>query len=164
MLQWTLGYTCLFQFWFPQCVCPAVGIKIFKTYYLRAYLLTSDPSLKTLTVFLLLLESTSFLWSGSFLHLRSHCYIIFPLATPEGQCSNLSQSLTFAKLYAPQNLHSSLGFICVPTVPGAFSWVSLALFLNTPHLMIISSTPRPHIKNPSLKREVLRSKIKLLSI
>ena len=26
MLQWTLGYTCLFQFWFPQCVCPAVGL------------------------------------------------------------------------------------------------------------------------------------------
>ena len=21
-----LGYTCLFQFWFPQCVCPAVGL------------------------------------------------------------------------------------------------------------------------------------------
>ena len=26
MLRWTLGYTCLFQFWFPQCVCPAVGL------------------------------------------------------------------------------------------------------------------------------------------
>ena len=26
MLQWTLGYTCLFQFWFPRCVCPAVGL------------------------------------------------------------------------------------------------------------------------------------------
>ena len=25
MLWWTLGYTCLFQFWFPLCVCPAVG-------------------------------------------------------------------------------------------------------------------------------------------
>ena len=23
---WTLGYTCLFQFWFPQCVCPEVGL------------------------------------------------------------------------------------------------------------------------------------------
>ena len=23
---WTLGYTYLFQFWFPQCVCPAVGL------------------------------------------------------------------------------------------------------------------------------------------
>ena len=22
----TLGYTCLFQFWFPRCVCPAVGM------------------------------------------------------------------------------------------------------------------------------------------
>ena len=22
----TLGYTCLSQFWFPQCVCPAVGL------------------------------------------------------------------------------------------------------------------------------------------
>ena len=22
----TLGYMCLFQFWFPQCVCPAVGL------------------------------------------------------------------------------------------------------------------------------------------
>ena len=21
-----LRYTCLFQFWFPQCVCPAVGL------------------------------------------------------------------------------------------------------------------------------------------
>ena len=21
-----LGYTCLFQFWFPQCICPAVGL------------------------------------------------------------------------------------------------------------------------------------------
>ena len=26
MLQWTLGYTCLFLFWFPWCVCPAVGL------------------------------------------------------------------------------------------------------------------------------------------
>ena len=26
MLQWTLGYTCLFQLWFPQCICPAVGL------------------------------------------------------------------------------------------------------------------------------------------
>ena len=26
MLQWTLGYTCLFQFWFPRCVCPAVEL------------------------------------------------------------------------------------------------------------------------------------------
>ena len=24
MLQWTLGYMSLFQFWFPRCVCPAV--------------------------------------------------------------------------------------------------------------------------------------------
>ena len=24
--RWTLGYTCLFPFWFPQCVCPAVGL------------------------------------------------------------------------------------------------------------------------------------------
>ena len=24
VLQWTLGYMCLFQLWFPQCVCPAV--------------------------------------------------------------------------------------------------------------------------------------------
>ena len=21
-----MGYTCFFQFWFPQCVCPAVGL------------------------------------------------------------------------------------------------------------------------------------------
>ena len=26
VLQWTLGYTCLVQFWFPRCVCPAVGL------------------------------------------------------------------------------------------------------------------------------------------
>ena len=26
VLQWTLGYTCLFQFWFPWCVCPAVRL------------------------------------------------------------------------------------------------------------------------------------------
>ena len=26
MLWWTLGYTCLFQFWFPWYVCPAVGL------------------------------------------------------------------------------------------------------------------------------------------
>ena len=26
VLLWTLGYTCLFPFWFPQCVCPAVGL------------------------------------------------------------------------------------------------------------------------------------------
>ena len=26
MLWWTLGYTCLFGFWFPQCVFPAVGL------------------------------------------------------------------------------------------------------------------------------------------
>ena len=25
VLQWTLGYTCLFQFWIPQCVCPVGG-------------------------------------------------------------------------------------------------------------------------------------------
>ena len=26
MLRLTVGYTCLFPFWFPQCVCPAVGL------------------------------------------------------------------------------------------------------------------------------------------
>ena len=26
MLRWTLGCTCLFQFWFPWCVCPTVGL------------------------------------------------------------------------------------------------------------------------------------------
>ena len=26
MLQWTLGYTCLSQLWFPRCVCPALGL------------------------------------------------------------------------------------------------------------------------------------------
>ena len=31
MLQWTLGYTCLFQFWFLQCVCPAVGLHLIST-------------------------------------------------------------------------------------------------------------------------------------
>ena len=26
VLWWTLGSTCLFRFWFLQCVCPAVGL------------------------------------------------------------------------------------------------------------------------------------------
>ena len=26
VLQWTLGYTCLFQLWFPQGICPVVGL------------------------------------------------------------------------------------------------------------------------------------------
>ena len=26
MLRWTLGCTCLFQFWFLWCVCPALGL------------------------------------------------------------------------------------------------------------------------------------------
>ena len=26
MLQLRLGYTCLFHFWFPHCVCPTVGL------------------------------------------------------------------------------------------------------------------------------------------
>ena len=26
MLWWTLGCTCLFQIWFPWCVCPGVGL------------------------------------------------------------------------------------------------------------------------------------------
>ena len=26
VLWWTLGYMCFFQFWFPHCVCPAVGL------------------------------------------------------------------------------------------------------------------------------------------
>ena len=26
MLRWTLGCTCLFQIWFPWCVCPGVGL------------------------------------------------------------------------------------------------------------------------------------------
>ena len=24
--QWTLGYMCFFQFWFPLCICPAMGL------------------------------------------------------------------------------------------------------------------------------------------
>ena len=28
VLRWTMGYTCLFPFWFPQCVCPAVGLLV----------------------------------------------------------------------------------------------------------------------------------------
>ena len=34
----TLGYMCLFQFWFPQCVCPAVGLLDHK-----AVLFPDDP-------------------------------------------------------------------------------------------------------------------------
>ena len=36
VLQWTLGCTCLFQIWFPQCVCPEVGLlgQSFKSQYL----------------------------------------------------------------------------------------------------------------------------------
>ena len=26
MLQWTMGYMCLFQFWFPQGICLGVGL------------------------------------------------------------------------------------------------------------------------------------------
>ena len=28
VLRWTLGCTCLFQFWFPWCVCPPVGLLV----------------------------------------------------------------------------------------------------------------------------------------
>ena len=28
MLRWTLGCMCLFQFWFPWCVCPGVGFLV----------------------------------------------------------------------------------------------------------------------------------------
>ena len=30
MLRWTLGYLCLFPFWFSQCVCPAVILNLFQ--------------------------------------------------------------------------------------------------------------------------------------
>ena len=26
VLRWTLGHTCLFEFWFPLCVCPVVEL------------------------------------------------------------------------------------------------------------------------------------------
>ena len=28
MLRWTLGYMCLFQIWFPWCLCPGVGFAV----------------------------------------------------------------------------------------------------------------------------------------
>ena len=31
VLWWTLGYTHHFHFWFPRCVCPAVGLLGYKT-------------------------------------------------------------------------------------------------------------------------------------
>ena len=31
MLRWTLGCTCLFQIWFPWCVCPEVGLLVNRT-------------------------------------------------------------------------------------------------------------------------------------
>ena len=33
MLQWILRYMCLFQFWFPQCVCPAVDSWVIWQFY-----------------------------------------------------------------------------------------------------------------------------------
>ena len=33
VLQWILGYMCLFQFWFPQCVCPAVDCWVIWQFY-----------------------------------------------------------------------------------------------------------------------------------
>ena len=30
-----LGYTCLFQFWFPQCICPAVGLLGKYSYFIK---------------------------------------------------------------------------------------------------------------------------------
>ena len=48
MLQWTLGCTCLFQIWFPWCVCPGVGLLVFKgkldcVFFCREPLITSWP-------------------------------------------------------------------------------------------------------------------------
>ena len=38
MLWWTLRYTCLFPFWFPWCVCPAVGLLGHNGSYISSFL------------------------------------------------------------------------------------------------------------------------------
>ena len=81
----TLGYTCLFQFWFPQCVCPAVGLLGHRSDQIRS-VAQSCPTLCWLDVLAVqgtlrsLLQhhssKTSILWHSAFFMVQlSHPYM-----------------------------------------------------------------------------------------
>ena len=54
VLWWTLGCTCLFQIWFPRCVCPEVGL----LGHMPSLFLWSNPSTKWSDLFLWAVERT----------------------------------------------------------------------------------------------------------
>ena len=69
MLRWTLGYTCLFPFWFPQCVCPAVGLLDHKPFLKPAWTSWSSRftyrcslAWRILSITLLVCEMSAIVW------------------------------------------------------------------------------------------------------
>lgn len=122
-------------------ICTLIYLKMFHDYFSKTHIGSHQlPTSKPPTRFC----RSGIKWnsfplphsSSSPLYLQA----TLPLPIWEGQCSDLSQPLTFVKVYAPQHQHS-LGFICDHNIPCAFNWASLALFLSAPHLKISRSTP-----------------------
>ena len=57
MLQWTLGYTCLFQFWFSWCVYLEVGFYSFSS---LAFIITTDTDIQNSLCILYIIKGKKF--------------------------------------------------------------------------------------------------------
>ena len=73
LLWWTLGYMCLFQFWFPQCVCPAMGLLGHKVVLFAIF---SGISTLFSIVAVLVCIPTNSVWGFPFLHTLSSIYCL----------------------------------------------------------------------------------------
>ena len=82
VLRWTVGYMCLFQFWFPRCVCPAVGLLSHKARSLLFNMLSRlvIAFLPRSKHFLISwLQSPSAVIFGNLKNEVCHCFHCFPI-------------------------------------------------------------------------------------
>ena len=94
-----IGYMCLFQFWFPQCVCPAVGLLGHK---LSLIAILWNSAFRCLLSFLSSLLFTSLLFTAifkasprshfAFLHFFSMGMVLIPVSCTMSQTSFHSSS------------------------------------------------------------------------
>ena len=126
MLRWTLGCTCLFQIWFPRCVCPEVGLlghmavlfpdmSFFECMYWRYFLLICVLCLHFL--------------SGSFVSSVSFDFNKFQLISFYGWGYGLSTKFWPALKSQKIPTFSSRSFISLDFTVGL--WPTLSFFLCT---------------------------------
>ena len=76
MLQWTMGYMCLFQFWFPQDICLGVGLL---GHIVVLFLVFKGISIPSSTVAVSIYIPTKSARAFPFLHTLSSIYCLYLL-------------------------------------------------------------------------------------